>query len=77
MKYLSFLDKFSYTNLLIASALLGLAPFFPIPHSIEKIQMLSKGELTKLIDIGDLIFHLSPVLILGLKYFYSTNSSDL
>lgn len=55
MKYLSFLDKFSYTNLLIASALLGLAPFFPY-LLIEKIQMLSKGELTKLIDIGDLVF---------------------
>jgi hypothetical protein len=71
MKYLSFLDKISYTNLLIGALLLGLAPFMPMPHSIEKILLLAKGELTKPIDIFDLFFHLSPIFIIGLKFYYS------
>ncbi len=71
MKYLSFLDKISYTNLLIGAVLLGLAPFMPMPHSIEKILLLAKGELTKPIDIFDLLFHLSPLFIIGLKFYYS------
>lgn len=71
MKYISFLDKITYTNLAIGAVLLGLAPFMPMPHSIEKILLLAKGELTKPIDIFDLLFHLSPLFIIGLKFYYS------
>lgn len=74
MKYLSFLDKVSYSNLILGAILLGLAPFVPMPHSIEKILMLTKGELTKPIDIFDLLFHLSPIFVIGLK-FYSTKKN--
>ena len=73
MKYLSFLDKITYTNLIIGAVLMGLAPFVPMPHSIEKILLLAKGELTKPIDIFDLLFHLSPLIIIGLKFYYSKN----
>lgn len=76
MKYLSWLDKVSYTNLLIASALMGLAPFFPMPHSVEKILLLTKGELTKPIDIFDLLFHLSPLIILGIKFYLSKKKTE-
>lgn len=71
MKILSYLDNISYQSLFIALALLGLAPFVPMPHSIEKIILLSKGELVKPIDIFDLIFHLSPVILITLKFYYS------
>ncbi len=57
-----------YSTLILAAILMGLAPFFPIPHSVEKTQMLLKGELTQLLDIFDLFFHLFPILLLGLKY---------
>ena len=62
------LQKIPYSSLIIAAILMGLAPFFPIPHTIEKFQMLLRGELTKLLDIFDLFFHLFPILLLGLKY---------
>jgi len=62
------LQKIPYSSLIIAAILMGLAPFFPIPHTIEKFQMLLRGELTKLLDIFDLFFHLFPIILLGLKY---------
>ncbi|HRG45877.1 MAG TPA: hypothetical protein PLX69_09350 [Leptospiraceae bacterium] len=77
MKYLSFLDKITYTNLIIGAVLMGLAPFVPMPHSIEKILLLVKGELTKPIDIFDLLFHLSPLIIIGLKFYYSKNKVEV
>lgn len=77
MKYLSFLDKITYTNLIIGAVLMGLAPFVPMPHSIEKILLLAKGELTKPIDIFDLLFHLSPLFIIGLKFYYSKNKVEV
>jgi hypothetical protein len=77
MKYLSFLDKITYTNLIIGAVLMGLAPFVPMPHSIEKILLLAKGELTKPIDIFDLLFHLSPLIIIGLKFYYSKNKVEV
>jgi hypothetical protein len=67
-KLKEFLQKIPYSSLIIAAILMGLAPFFPIPHTIEKFQMLLRGELTKLLDIFDLFFHLFPILLLGLKY---------
>jgi hypothetical protein len=63
-----FLQKIPYSSLIIGGVLMGLAPFFPIPHTIEKAQMLLRGELTKPLDIFDLLFHLFPLLLLGLKY---------
>ncbi len=60
------LDKIPLQTLIVMTIFLGLVPFNP-PHSVEKITMLFMGELTKLIDIGDLIFHLAPAVILVLK----------
>ena len=45
---------------------LGLAPFAP-PHVYEKLVMLFRGELVKGIDIFDLVYHLLPWVLLGLK----------
>ena len=72
-KLKEFLQKIPYSSLIIAAILMGLAPFFPVPHTIEKFQMLLQGELTKPLDIFDLLFHLFPILLLGLKYG-TTNS---
>ena len=67
------LEKISYSHLIILAILLGLAPFFPIPHSIEKINMLINGNLEKMIDIFDLIFHISPLFIIIIKMIISKN----
>ena len=61
------LDYFSYPALITGAVLLGLAPFFPQPHLLEKLGMLKSGTLTKPIDIFDLFFHSVPLLILAAK----------
>lgn len=76
-KLKEFLNKISYSSLIVAAILMGLAPFFPIPHTIEKSQMLLRGELTKLLDIFDLLFHLFPILLLGLKYGTTSYKTSL
>jgi hypothetical protein len=47
----------SYSFLIPAALLLGLAPFTPEPHLFEKVRMLFSGTLSKPIDIFDLLLH--------------------
>jgi len=61
------LDRIPTTLLIIATVFLGLAPFIPEPHAVEKLRMLFQGELSLPIDIFDLLFHLSPFLLLLLQ----------
>jgi hypothetical protein len=63
----AFLDKITYAPLVVAAIIMGLAPFVPMPHVIEKITMLVKGQLSRPIDIFDLLFHLSPAILLLIK----------
>ena len=52
--------------LITAAFLLGLAPFSPEPHLLEKLRMLGDGQLTRPLDIFDLFMHGTPfLLILG------------
>lgn len=67
---LSFLDQFSYQTLILFSILLGLAPFVPEPHLVEKVRMLFQGTLKRPIDIFDLCFHVAPIALLIAKFFY-------
>ena len=61
------LDRIDFTTLLIVALLLGLAPFWPEPHLVEKIRLLFEGALSRPIDIFDLALHGLPVLLLGAK----------
>ena len=63
----SLLDKLSYAFLIPASLLLGLSPFVPKPHLVEKLQMLVNGRLTRPLDQFDLVWHALPILLLILK----------
>ena len=62
-------------TLVIMTLLLGMAPFVPEPHLVEKIRMLFQGTLTKPIDIFDLVLHSIPALLLLLR-LTTTNSVD-
>jgi hypothetical protein len=64
---LTCIDQIPYPPLIVAAILLGLAPFAPMPHLVEKIVMLLDGRLNRPIDIFDLLFHLSPTILLLLK----------
>ena len=64
---MQFIDKIPMAALVVFCLILGLAPFVPEPHLVEKIGMLSRGELKKPIDIFDLLYHGAPFVLLGLK----------
>jgi len=64
---MQWLDKTSYTTLLIAALLLGLAPFQPEPHLWQKLKMLAAGELGRPIDIFDLFLHGAPLILVAIK----------
>lgn len=64
---MSWLDRIPFATLIIISLMLGLAPFVPEPHLLEKLKMLFDGSLAKPVDIFDLFMHGAPVLLLGLK----------
>jgi hypothetical protein len=61
------LDRISYWVIIPLAILMFLAPFRPMPHALEKLNMLLTGTLNKPVDIFDLFFHLIPTFILLLK----------
>jgi hypothetical protein len=63
----SFLDRLPYPPLVVAAVFLAIAPITPQPHLLEKLSMLTRGELTRPIDILDLFFHALPLGLLVLK----------
>lgn len=64
---MNWLDRIPFSTLIIISLMLGLAPFVPEPHVVEKLKMLVDGSLAKPIDIFDLFMHGTPWVLLGLK----------
>ncbi len=64
---MTFLDQIPLNLLVLASLTLGLAPFVPEPHIVEKIRMLFAGQLVKPIDIFDMVLHGTPWVLLILK----------
>ncbi len=64
-----FLDAVPLSILVIVSLTLGLAPYVPQPHLVEKLLMLISGDLVRPVDIFDLLLHGSPVALLFLKIF--------
>jgi hypothetical protein len=63
----SFLDKIPYPILIIVAVFMLLAPIRPMPHVVEKLQMLKNGTLHRPIDIFDLFWHLIPTILLAVK----------
>lgn len=64
---MEFLDRIPYSLLVGIAVFMALAPFYPMPHLIEKIIMLKEGTLKKPIDIFDLFYHAAPIVLLVLK----------
>ncbi|MDM8557880.1 RND transporter [Candidatus Parabeggiatoa sp. HSG14] len=61
------LDNIPWEVLVVGALALGLAPFMPEPHLVEKIRMLFQGTLSRPIDIFDLVMHGAFPLVLLLK----------
>ena len=66
----SLLDRIDEVPWFVAIVLcltLGLAPFLPEPHIVEKLRMLVKGTLTRPLDMFDLALHAVPFVLLLMK----------
>ena len=61
------LDRIPLSLVIVLCLTLGLAPFTPEPHLWEKLKMLAAGELSKAIDILDLLMHATPWILLLAK----------
>jgi len=64
---MNWLDRVPLAPLAVVAVLMALAPFVPEPHLWEKLKMLSRGELTRPLDIFDLLLHATPLVVLALK----------
>ncbi len=64
---MSLFDRISLPVFVLLALALGMAPFFPEPHVVEKIRMLIGGGLVRPIDIFDLVVHLVPWILLIIK----------
>lgn len=64
---MGWLDRVPWTVAVLAALTLGLAPFVPKPHIVEKLQMLFAGRLSRPIDIFDLLMHGAPWILLIAK----------
>lgn len=56
-----------YRYLVPVALVLGLAPFRPQPHLVEKLGMLFDGTLSRPIDIFDLVLHGGPLVLLAVR----------
>jgi len=63
-RFLTWLRQVPLSYLIVVACVLGLAPFLPQPHLLEKLGMLVAGDLTRPADIFDLFFHGTPVALL-------------
>ena len=73
---MNFLEKIPYSMLILATIFLGLAPFSPQPHAFEKIAMLLDGSLQRPIDIFDLLMHISPAILLLMKWLLDRKTQN-
>jgi len=64
---MEWLDDIPFWLLIVLSLTLGLAPFYPEPHLWEKLKMLVAGNLTRPLDIFDLVYHAAAPLLLIIK----------
>ena len=58
------LDRIPLLWFVLIALWLLVAPVVPEPHLIEKLRWLVRGELTRPLDIFDLLLHSVPMLLL-------------
>jgi hypothetical protein len=64
---MTWLDRIPLWVLITVAVYMLLAPFIPMPHVVEKLLMLKEGSLTRPLDIVDLVMHLTPATLLGIR----------
>ena len=64
---LKWLDRFPLGWLAVLAVWMLVAPITPEPHVVEKIRMLGQGQLTRPLDIFDLLMHSTPLVLLLIR----------
>jgi hypothetical protein len=68
----SFLDRLSWPSLLLFAGVLAILPPQPEPHLVHKARWLVEGRPFALIDVLDVVMHLSGVIVIVLKLAFGT-----
>jgi len=71
----NYISQLPWIVVIILCLTLGLAPYSPQPHLIEKLVLLTDGQLSTPVDIFDFLMHLSPFVLLILKIFLKSKNS--
>jgi hypothetical protein len=61
------IDRIPLALLILLAVWMAVAPIHPEPHLVEKSRMLFQGNLTKPLDIFDLLYHLVPMSLLAVR----------
>jgi hypothetical protein len=61
------IDRVPLLPTLAVALVLGLAPFGPEPHVLEKLRLLADGRLSRPVDVFDLFWHGAPLVFLLVK----------
>jgi len=72
---MKWLDKVPMALIIISGIFLALAPFTSEPHLLQKINMLFDGTLVQPVDMFDLLWHSSPMIILVLKLIRNASNN--
>lgn len=67
----NFIKSLPYPILIIMGIFMVLAPFQPEPHLVQKFDMFMAGNLTKPLDMFDVLWHLLPIILLVTKFVLS------
>ena len=57
-----------YGLLFVMAGFMALAPFQPEPHLVQKFNWLISGVPFKAIDVFDVVWHLLPMILIGVKW---------
>jgi len=72
----NWINRMPLVLFILLALTLGLAPFVPEPHVVEKIRMLADGSLSRPIDIFDLLLHGTPWVLLVTKVILQLKAKD-
>ena len=64
---LKWLDRFPLVWLAVLAVWMLIAPITPEPHVVEKLRLLSQGQLSRPVDIADLLMHTTPLVLLLIR----------
>ena len=71
-----FFRQIPWVFLIPAAIMFALTPFRPEPHLLEKLRLLSNGQLIRLVDIFDLFMHGTPLLLVLGKLLLGRNATS-